>query len=157
MKTFFAIALVGTLPWFGLNAQIPLAFAGEAGSQKAPTFSPNPKLTAIPEKTAIVISDGYKGAENVLDYSGMTYDRLRHRILAFGGGHAFYYSPGENKWHKVDEPIGFKVNFHHHVYDSVNNVHVTVSKKWDTYAFKLSDEPGKLPGTRAPGSTPGNK
>jgi hypothetical protein len=66
-----------------------LVCAGNAlAAEPAPKFEPNPKLSGIPERTAAVISEGYKSVQGVLDYSGMVYDHHRHKILAFGGGHA---------------------------------------------------------------------
>jgi hypothetical protein len=65
-----------------------MAAAAACAAEPAPKFAPNPKLAGIPAGTAMVISEGYKGDHNVLDYSGIVYDQHRHKLLAFGGGHA---------------------------------------------------------------------
>jgi hypothetical protein len=81
----------------------------------------------------------------------VAYDALNKVFVCFGDNRCFYLSPVENKWYKLDKqlPIANRL-FHHHVYDPVDNVHILVGDKWDTYAYKLSDEPGKLPGTGQP-------
>ncbi len=60
-------------------------------------FDPNPTLAAIPGNTALdlgeytcePISGEWPGlCEGITDYSGFTYDKHRHRMLMFGGGHS---------------------------------------------------------------------
>lgn len=78
------------------------------------------------------------------------YDSANKVFVCFNNGFCHYYSPMENKWYKLDKKLEMKRLYHHHVYDPVNNVHIAVGGQWETYAFKLSDEPGKLPGTGLP-------
>ena len=81
----------------------------------------------------------------------IVYDPLNKVFVCFSKGHAYYYSPKDNKWYKVEKPLDEALDNgpmrHHHVYDPVNNVHIAVSSRWKTFAFKLSDAAGKLPGT----------
>ena len=62
--------------------------------------APNPALAGMPELTLKIVSQGYKGDGNVLDFSGMVYDHHRHKVLAFGGGHATARFP--NSVHEFD-------------------------------------------------------
>lgn len=85
---------------------------GALAGEPAPTFASNAKLTAIPEKTAIVVNEGYKSRQGVLDYSGMVYDQHRHKILAFGGGHATAFPTSVHEfdfeklqWSQVTEDV----------------------------------------------------
>ncbi len=81
----------------------------------------------------------------------IVYDRPNRVFVCFSRGYAYYYSPKDNKWYKLDRLLDAVLDNgpmrHHHVYDPVNNVHVATSSRWKTFAFKLSDNPGKLPGT----------
>lgn len=81
----------------------------------------------------------------------IVYNRPNKVFVCFSGGYAYYYSPRENKWYKLDKLLDKALDNgpmrHHHVYDPVNNVHIATSSRWKTFAFKLSDTPGKLPGT----------
>lgn len=70
------------------------AIAGEA------THPKTPQLTGLAGGTAKLICSGHSGDRNVLDYSGMVYDSPRHKILAFGGGHATGNFP--NSVHEFD-------------------------------------------------------
>jgi hypothetical protein len=86
----------------------------------------------------------------------VVYDTLNKVFAVFSGSDAgcefHYYSPVEKRWYKINRmyPTG-RVLFHHHIYDPVNNVHILASRGsdyfWQTLAFKLSDTPGKFPGT----------
>jgi hypothetical protein len=104
MKRVFAAITVLTL----------LAGTAGAGQKSAPPrFRPNPRLAGMAEMTAAVVSEGYRGDHNVLDYSGMIYDRHRHRMLAFGGGHAtrrfpssvHEFDPSTLKWSELIESV----------------------------------------------------
>jgi hypothetical protein len=77
----------------------------------------------------------------------VAYDALNKVFACFSDGYFHYYSPPQNKWYKLPQKFEIKRLFHHHIYDPVDNVHLAVGGRWETYAFKLSDEPGKLPGT----------
>jgi hypothetical protein len=79
------------------------------------------------------------------------YDSRNRVFVVYDNREAFnYYSPRENRWYKAKKVLagkGVKMIRHHHIYDPVNNVHVIVGKPWKTAVFKLSDNPGELPGT----------
>ena len=83
-----------------LSAALPAA--EEAPSGGAPAFKTNPVLKDLPAGTCKVLVEpgAYKGDRNVLAYSGMVYDFHRHKILAFGGGHATARFP--NSVHEFD-------------------------------------------------------
>ncbi len=82
-----------------LIAVFAAAQAGESGT-KPRAFRPNPKLAAMPDESAILLTNGYRKGRGVMDYSGMVYDHHRHKILTFGGGHA---APGfPNSVHEFD-------------------------------------------------------
>jgi hypothetical protein len=90
-----------------------LVCAGNAvAAEPAPKFEPNPRLAGIPEKTAVVVNEGYKGDRGVLAYSGMVYDHHRHKILTFGGGHATSFPTSVHEfdfqslqWEQITEDI----------------------------------------------------
>lgn len=77
----------------------------------------------------------------------VVYDQVNKVFVCFAGRRCYYLNPQESKWYKIDQELPLKRLFHHHSYDPVNNVHIMVGDAWETYAYKLSDEPGKLPGT----------
>ncbi len=83
--------------------------------------------------------------------TNIVYDEINKVMVCFSQGLAHYYSPKENKWYKLDQQLGKDFDNrpmrHHHVYDPVDNVHIVTSTRWNTYAYKFSDQPGKLPGT----------
>ncbi len=63
----------------------------------AAQFDPNPVLYDLPDNTALDLGEytcvGPKGESNfycpgITDYSGFVYDRHRHQMLMFGGGHS---------------------------------------------------------------------
>lgn len=64
---------------------------------------PNPTLQKISDNSAKLIQSDYKGDKGVLSFSGMAYDHHRHKILAFGGGHATGRFP--NSVHEFDFTI----------------------------------------------------
>ncbi len=80
-------------------------YPGETAANKAPEralrptprFVPNPKLSALPENTALDLGkyetdqlkpEGETHAIRIADYSRFTYDSNNHQLLMFGGGHA---------------------------------------------------------------------
>jgi len=72
-------------------------------------------------------------------------------FVCFSRGYAYYYSTSENKWYKLEKLLDKNLSNgpmrHHHIYDPINDVHIATASHWKTFAFKLSDTPGKLPGT----------
>jgi hypothetical protein len=64
-------------------------------------FDKHPSLSAMGDTSWLKIQDYYdckmELCRNTLDYSGMTYDFHRHKILMFGGGHATRF------WNQVEE------------------------------------------------------
>jgi hypothetical protein len=98
-----------------LGALAGAAEPPKAGGPAAGKFAPNPELKALPEQAVKVLvpGGGYKADANVLDYSGMVYDHHRHKILAFGGGHAtarfpnsvHEFDPATLKWTALTEDV----------------------------------------------------
>lgn len=82
-----------TLAWLHLMAAV-------STSRPVAKVEPHPRLVALPPQTALVVSEGYKGDHGVLAYSGIVYDHHRHKMLAFGGGHATGRFP--NSVHEFD-------------------------------------------------------
>lgn len=83
------------------------------------------------------------------------YDRRNRVFGCFSNGYFHYFDPRTDHWYKVnkqlDESLKKESLQYHHIYDPINNVHIATVDRWKTFAFKLSDTPGKLPGT-----SPGN-
>jgi hypothetical protein len=83
----------------------------------------------------------------------IVYNRPNKVFVCFSKGYAYYYSTSENKWYKLEKLLDKNLNNgpmrHRHIYDPVNDVHIITADRWKTFAFKLSDTPGKLPGTRS--------
>jgi len=93
-----------------------MLLAGGASAQ----FQPNPVLTDIPANTALdlgeYLCDPIEGewlglCQRVTDYSGFVYDKHRHRMLLFGGGHSTtmrddidVFDFGSLTWNSLYEP-----------------------------------------------------
>ncbi len=108
--------MTGKLTISGVLALLVSAGAAMAGEDaKPPAFAANPELKGLSEKTVkVLVPEGaYKGDANVLDYSGMVYDHHRHKVLAFGGGHAtarfpnsvHEFDPATLKWTALTEDV----------------------------------------------------
>ncbi|MEX0716936.1 MAG: hypothetical protein WD066_10125 [Planctomycetaceae bacterium] len=115
---------------------LPASAQGPAGNQaNGPrSFSRNPQLADIPDLAARVVSEGYERDGGVLAFSGFFH----------------YFDPAAKRWHKlepkIDDALDNKNIRHRHVYDPVDNVHLVIAGGWKTFALKLSDKPGRLPG-----------
>ncbi|MHC4914752.1 MAG: hypothetical protein ACYTGB_04605 [Planctomycetota bacterium] len=123
-------------------------------------FYTAPCSSKVPKSTVMMKLDAAKQSWQALTPTGdapntydtaLSYDDVSRVFVCFFDNHAYYYSPGENKWYKVEKPLGnpsLGRTFKHRVsYDPVNNVHILTASRWQTYAFKLSGTPGKLPGS----------
>lgn len=79
------------------------------------------------------------------------YDERNKVFGCFSNRYFHYFDPRTDRWYKVntqlDESLKKETLQYHHIYDPINNVHIAVTDKWTTFAFKLSDTPGKLSGT----------
>jgi len=79
------------------------------------------------------------------------YDERNKVFGCFSNSYFHYFDPRTDRWYKVDRKLDDSLKKeslqYHHIYDPVDNVHIAVSDRWKTFAFKLSDTPGKLPGT----------
>ncbi|MHC4917249.1 MAG: Kelch repeat-containing protein [Planctomycetota bacterium] len=124
------------------------------GSKKAPQNKLMLKYSLAAKKWSTTeVKGDAPGTHDV----GTVYDPRSKVFVCCSGGYFYYYSPRENRWYKASGEVaeglteGGTVK-HRHDYDPVNNVHIVVGGRWKTVAFKLSDQPGKLPGTAGNGN-----
>lgn len=83
------------------------------------------------------------------------FDSVNQVFGVFKDGGFSYYSPVTNAWYSVPyDTTRFPQNpaFNCTVYDPVNNAYISLTYNgyygWTTWAYKLSDTPGRFPGTR---------
>ncbi|PCJ61299.1 MAG: hypothetical protein COA79_06880 [Planctomycetota bacterium] len=71
----------------------------------------------------------------------VVYDSAQKVFCCFNNGYFFYWNPIEKMWYKHDklleESFTAKRMGHHHIYDPINNAHLLVTGRWNTYAFKF--------------------
>ena len=89
--------------------------------------------------------------------ANVVYDSHNKAFVCCTGSGFYYYLPKENRWYKASaDPALVQGGVRHrHAYDPVDNVHLVVAGRWKTVAFKLADDPAKLPLAGAAGA-PGN-
>ncbi len=81
----------------------------------------------------------------------VVYDSRNRVFVCLDAGRVHYYSRPENRWYRLEESLPVQRAGYRHVYVPGENVHIILSgSAWKTWAYKLSDEPGDLPGAGLP-------